>query len=329
MGKSEIYTITKQYHEKKDIDIWVVRLDVKVDDDTFAELKGFAKELHGYYSTFYGVNGFVFKTENDADKFGNKLDNHLQIEETENTEYELSLPEYADFEEETLKTVRGGKTEGLNEITETEEIDLDNFCTVLRFLIKDKGAKIITDTIYKTVDVLKSMGAFKELPPSFEFILRTIIMKKYGQRLLDVKDFYNDYHEIVNDFTYNTGFKDDLVECVFECLAYAVGKIEKVDCILVDTTIKNVYSNTKSLFDDETTDVRKFYKTCKRYGLWCVIFEADKFSGDSHFAIFRNKVEKWHKYAYGGIHKIENGFGFENKEDFDEFVETINDIKKL
>ena len=108
MGKSEIYTITKQYHEKKGIDIWVVRLDVKVDDDTFAELKGFAKELHGYYSTFYGVNGFVFKTENDADKFGNKLDNYLQIEETENTEYELSLPEYADFEVETSKTVRGG-----------------------------------------------------------------------------------------------------------------------------------------------------------------------------------------------------------------------------
>lgn len=108
MNESELYTITKQYHEKKGIDIWAVRLDVRVDDDTFAELKGFAKELCGYYSTFNGVNGFVFKTEGEADEFGNKLDDYLQIEEAEDSEYELDLPEYADFEVETPKTVRGG-----------------------------------------------------------------------------------------------------------------------------------------------------------------------------------------------------------------------------
>ena len=83
------------------------RLDVKVDEDTFAELNGFAKELCGYYSTFKGVNGFVFKTEEKADDFGNKLDNYLQIEETDD-EYELDLPEFADFEVENSKTVRGG-----------------------------------------------------------------------------------------------------------------------------------------------------------------------------------------------------------------------------
>lgn len=54
MNESELYTITKQYHEKKGIDIWVVRLEVKVDDNTFAELKSFAKELRGYYSNFKG-----------------------------------------------------------------------------------------------------------------------------------------------------------------------------------------------------------------------------------------------------------------------------------
>lgn len=326
MIESELYTITKQYHEKKGIDIWVVRLDVRVDDDTFAELKGFAKELHGYYSTFYGVNGFVFNTENSADKFGAKLDDYLRIEETEDTKYELNLPEYTDFEE-TSVPVSGRETEGSNEITETEEIPLDNFCTALKLLIEDKGVKIITDTIYKTVDALKNIDAFKGVPPSIEFILRTIIMRKYGQRLLDVLDFYNDYHEIVNDFTYNTGFKDDLGECVFECLAYAVGKIDKVDCTLVNTIIKSIPSDKELSSYNEMPNVSNFYKTCKQYGLWCVIFEFEKYSGNPHFAMFRNKVEKWHKFAYGGVHKIENGFGFEDKEDFDEFVETINNIK--
>ena len=52
MSNNELFTITKQYHEKKGIDIWVVRLETKVNDDTFAEIKGFAKQLHGYYSHF-------------------------------------------------------------------------------------------------------------------------------------------------------------------------------------------------------------------------------------------------------------------------------------
>lgn len=108
MNESELYTITKQYHEKKGIDIWVVCLEVKVDDDTFAELKGFAKELRGYYSTFKDAKGFVFKSEKEANKFGDKLDGYLQIEGDEEDNYELDLPEYADFEVETPKTVRGG-----------------------------------------------------------------------------------------------------------------------------------------------------------------------------------------------------------------------------
>ena len=222
MNESELYTITKQYHEKKGIDIWAVRLDVRVDDDTFAELKGFAKELCGYYSTFNGVNGFVFKTEGEADEFGNKLDDYLQIEEAEDSEYELDLLEYADFEVETPKTVRGGKTEGSNEITETEELSLDNFCTALKLLIEDKGAKIITDTIYKSVDALKSVDAFKRLPPSIEFILRTIIMKKYGQRLLNVGKWNNDSQEIIRDFVHRNGFQANLSQITFACIAKAL-----------------------------------------------------------------------------------------------------------
>lgn len=103
MNTSKLYTITKQYHEKRGIDIWVIRLEVKVDNETFAELKSFAKELRGYYSSYKGVKGFVFKTEEKADEFGDKLDDYLQIDETDD-----DLPEYADVKVEESKTVRGG-----------------------------------------------------------------------------------------------------------------------------------------------------------------------------------------------------------------------------
>lgn len=332
MNTSEIYSITKQYHEKKDIDIWVVRLEVKVDDETFAELKGFARELRGYYSTYKDAKGFVFKSEKEANKFGDKLDDYLQIEETDEEDYELEIPEYTDVEIETQKTVMESDTEDSNEITETEEISLDHFCTALKHLIKDKGAKIITDTIYKTVNVLKSMDAFKELPPSFEFILRIIIMKKYGQRLLDVKDFCNDYHEIVNDFSYRTGIKEDLVECVFECLAYAVGKTDELSCELVNTTTKiisskgNIQLNEKPLNTcPYKSNIKDFYSTGKlpEQKLWCLWFNTTSNAGNADFAMFRKRTEQVAGYY---VHiKLANGIGFYNKSDFYDFMKMVRD----
>ena len=247
MNESELYTITKQYHEKKGIDIWVVRLEVNVDDDIFSELKGFAKELRGYYSSFQSVKGFVFKTEANADKFGDKLDNYLQIEDAGEDDNEMDLPEYADFDVETPKTLRGGKTEGSNEISETEKLSLDNFCTALKLLIEDKGAKIITDTIYKLVDALKSVDAFKGLPPSIEFILRTIIMRKYGQRLLDVGKWNDDCKKIIKDFSYRTGFQANLAQITFACIAKAL-MWKNVKCEFVqDIQFKASYKQHKPM----------------------------------------------------------------------------------
>lgn len=68
--EEESYTITKQYHENKDIDIFVVRLTDRVDTETFSDYKNAAKSHgKGYYSTFRGVNGFVFYTITDAKAF--------------------------------------------------------------------------------------------------------------------------------------------------------------------------------------------------------------------------------------------------------------------
>lgn len=329
MSNNELFTITKQYHEKKGVDIWVVRLEVKVDDDTFAELREFARGLHrGYYSTFFGVNGFVFKTEKDAKKFGDKLGDYLQIEESGDN-YELELPEFEDFEVEKPKSFRVGKSESSQEANEIEEISLDDFCAALRLLTEENGAKILSDKsfISKAIEIINDFDGFKDLPPSIEFILRTVIMKKYGQRLLTVKDWSDKSSQLVTDFVHNTGFKEDLSEAVFECLAYAVGKVSQVNTKLIKTPIlQKQHSPNNVDVNVNVYNIKDFYHCTflKREKLYCVIFEADKFSGDPTFAIFRNKAETNAKY-YSCCVKVANGVGFYSMHDRNEFLETIND----
>lgn len=327
MSNNELFTITKQYHEKKGVDIWVVRLEVKVDDDTFAELREFAREIHrGYYSTFFGVNGFVFKTEKDAKKFGDKLDDYLQIEEDD---CELELPEFEDFKIGKPKSFRGGKSEGCQEADKTEEISLDDFCDALRLLTGDKGAKILSDKsfISKVIEGISDFDGFKNLPPSIEFILRTIIMKGYGQRLLTIENWDDKSSQLVTDFVHDTGFKEDLSEAVFECLAYAVGKVSRVKYVIVESSVRQKVHSSKDINVDVTCYNTKDFYHCtflKREKLYCVIFEADKFSGDPTFAIFRNKAEAKAK-SYSCCVKVASGVGFYSMHDRNEFLEIIND----
>ncbi|WP_281798777.1 helicase-related protein [Prevotella pallens] len=72
---SEAYSITKQHNNKKDIDIWVVRGKERTDSDAFKERKQVAKKHNGYYSSFRGVNGFVFNTPEDAQSFADAIFN--------------------------------------------------------------------------------------------------------------------------------------------------------------------------------------------------------------------------------------------------------------
>ena len=235
MCESYIYHIFAKNHEKKESIIFVVQLDVKVSDEIFVELKRFAKDLHGYYSSFKGVNGFVFNDEDEAYKFGEKLDDYLEIVDENGNPYFPWLSEYADALLNVSKDVTNQNNE---QILQSEEIPLDNFCTALRLLIEDKGAKIITDTIYKSIESLKSVDAFKGLPPSIEFILRTFIMKKYGKRLLESRNSLEDYQKMIDEFIFQTGFQRDFVESIFACVSYAVSGKENIPYSITITSIK-------------------------------------------------------------------------------------------
>lgn len=150
---SELYTITKQYHEKKDIAIWVVRLDAKVDNETFAELKNLARKLHGYYSKRYKVNSFVFKLRGDARTFCKKLDSSLLTEESDGS-YKFDLSEIKDFKDEKPEILRG-KSENEQEVLsqlydKTEQISaLFTKVTTIEYLKKNNYISTRTYNYFK------------------------------------------------------------------------------------------------------------------------------------------------------------------------------------
>lgn len=82
---NDAYSITKQHNNKKDVDIWVVRGKERTDKDIYTQRKQVAKEHNGYYSSFRGVNGFVFNSAEEAHAFADAIfnthseENHAQI----------------------------------------------------------------------------------------------------------------------------------------------------------------------------------------------------------------------------------------------------------
>ena len=70
---NDVYSITKQHNNKKDVDIWVVRGKERTDSDVYKQRKQVAKDNNGYYSSFRGVNGFVFSTPEDAQAFAKSV----------------------------------------------------------------------------------------------------------------------------------------------------------------------------------------------------------------------------------------------------------------
>ena len=71
--ENDVYSITKQHNNKKDVDIWVVRGKERTDSDVYKQRKQVAKDNNGYYSSFRGVNGFVFSTPEDAQAFAKSV----------------------------------------------------------------------------------------------------------------------------------------------------------------------------------------------------------------------------------------------------------------
>ena len=149
---NEAYSITKQHNNKKDIDIWVVRGKERTDSDAFKERKQVAKKHNGYYSSFRGVNGFVFNSPEDAQSFVDKVfdakDEKINTGTNENYAHNSEEIMHKDEEPDKTETTPHGLKIGDKVLYKEKEatiFDFDNGRPVL-----DTG---LAPVVYEVVDM--------------------------------------------------------------------------------------------------------------------------------------------------------------------------------
>ena len=325
MNESQLYHIFTKEHEVKHSLIYIVQLDVRVSNETFVEIKKIAKALKGYYSSFKGVNGFVFGNKKDACNFGKKLDSFLYIPdyEDDNDEDNEIIDDMDDYDIDVALDDDDvdDDIEEEQETTETKDVSLNNLCTSLHLLFEDKGVKILSDTIHKTIETLNSVGAFEGLPPSIKFILRTFIMKQYGKKLISEKKSEEEFQQLISDFVYEHGFQQDLTEAVFDCVRDAINGLDETQGVITITTTYS--SSPKPTMPLKQQEKRPKAKNFYSYDQHKFIFNVKDNVGNSDFALFRRKVENIAKYFSPS--KIAFGYEFGDREDLKEFVSMVKD----
>ncbi|MBD5340903.1 MAG: hypothetical protein HDR94_04940 [Bacteroides sp.] len=203
------YTITPQYHEKKDCYIYVVRLTDRVGKDDFTSLSELAKSHKGYYSSFRGVNGFVFKTEEHAKQF---CEDMMAILDT--------LQDYSTSPSSNTPTAVEPST-----LTKLPQSGME-LHKALRAVIQTEGETIITEV--RLVNILDDFKAYSEMPTA-KYILRAIISDGFAHKLLLVGKWNNDAINLATRFAATTGFMPDAVEILFKSIAFGLGWIKKCE----------------------------------------------------------------------------------------------------
>lgn len=136
---NDTYSITKQHNNKKDIDIWVVRGKERTDKDVYTQRKQVAKEHNGYYSSFRGVNGFVFNTAKEAHTFADAIFNtQSEVNPAQNLEEDIVSKE---------------KTTDHNEVEEPTESSTNSRLLAQYNVLKEK---------YPDTKILLRVGDFYE-----------------------------------------------------------------------------------------------------------------------------------------------------------------------
>ena len=171
---NDAYSITKQHNNKKDVDIWVVRGKERTDKDVYTQRKQVAKEHNGYYSSFRGVNGFVFNSAEEAHAFADAIFNTHSEEN------------YAQISEEIMRK------DILNrEDTENQEKNSDEDIASKEKITDRKDAEEPTEQSTNS-RLLAQYNALKEKYPDTKILLR-------------VGDFYETYQDDAKDLSKTLG----------------------------------------------------------------------------------------------------------------------------
>lgn len=220
------YTITPQYHEKKDCYIYVVRLTDRVGKDEFTSLSELAKSHKGYYSSYRGVNGFVFKTEEQAEEFCKDM---VRVWDVNHTPPTTSLSSVSTSDESSAPS-----------ISPSSRMELHK---ALRAVIQTEGEAIITEV--RLVNILDDFKAYSEMP-SAKYILRAIIADGFAQKLLLIGNWNNDAINLASRFASNTGFMPNSVEILFMSLAYGLNWINQLPNVAPANAVPEIQPKTSA-----------------------------------------------------------------------------------
>ena len=222
--KEDAYTITKQYHENKEIDIFVVRLVNRVDTDTFSEYKNIAKSHgKGYYSTYRGVNGFVFYSMEDAkgfveDIFGEGYNDDNDDIMASTIQSQVAKEHDADVQTNNSYHIK-------EQLYDSNNMDLH---LALRNVIDTDGIDIVNDV--RLVNILSDFKAFDAIPAS-KYILRAVIVDGYASRLVACGKWDATAKTLCSRFASSTGFQEDYVNLIFQSIAYGLRFLNKIEVI--------------------------------------------------------------------------------------------------
>ena len=96
----------------------------------------------------------------------------------------------------------------------------------LRNIVKTDGPNIITEG--KLINILSDFQAFDCLPAS-KYVTRAIIDDGYSKRLLACKKWDSSAQQLPHQFALNTGFQLELVNKIFQSMAYGLGWLSSID----------------------------------------------------------------------------------------------------
>ena len=186
---NDAYSITKQHNNKKDVDIWVVRGKERTDKDIYTQRKQVAKEHNGYYSSFRGVNGFVFNSAEEAHAFADAIFN-TQSEEnyTQNSEEImrkdiLSKEESVENQENKSEEEIVSKENVRKAINAYEEAQ-EKFDNLFSLLVKEKESKPFDSREWREVNRTKE---------ELKDVLLQLNTKELGELLKQVSEKDTEY----------------------------------------------------------------------------------------------------------------------------------------
>ena len=218
--ENDLYSITKQYHEKKNIEIYVVRPQNRLTEEDFDNCRKIARQYgKGYYSSFRGVNGFVFYSMSDAQNFVEHIFDN-EIEEINDVRDTISQSRATQIEVSDYQRIPNK--------TNKQKYDLDNMDlhVALRNIIDTDGIDIVNDV--RLVNILSDFKAFDAIPAS-KYILRAVIADGYARRLISCGKWDLNAKALCSHFASSTGFQEDYVSLIFQSIAYGLRFVNNID----------------------------------------------------------------------------------------------------